>query len=228
VFKLSDSHNHIPYKSVIKSIYNTYCFEDILNINRVTNPNIFIGIHPGYINDNVNFDIIESILKKDVINIGEIGLDKNYPDKPLQLLIFNKFLELGLKYNKKLVIHCIKSWGIITEQLNKRFNRDIPHMFHGYSGSCETMKELLKGNVYFSFSARELKRVKVIHTIKSIPIENLLIESDLMLDKYNFIGKDDYLNILYNNFSLLAQIKEMQLDDVIEIVSNNFDRFIKE
>lgn len=223
-----DSHNHIISKLPIKSIYNTYCLEDIENITTIKTQYKSVGIHPLYITKDIDYDNFDFILSNNVINVGEVGLDKYGHNRNEQRSVLIKFIELGNKYEKSFTFHCVKSWGSMVDILKDRLNRNLPHMFHGFSGSSETMKDLLNGNSFFSFSLRELKRDKIISVIKSIPTGKLLIESDMSNDQYIRISEKVYVDQIKLTYNKLAKIKNIPEKEFVSKINKNFNLFLKE
>lgn len=225
--KLIDAHSHINRKTPINNLYNTYKFEDILDINSSTAGYNSVGVHPRFI-DNINWDKIEAIIKADnKLFIGEVGLDRYIGNKKEQLEVFKRFINLSVEFNRNLNIHCVKSWGSLFQCLEK-FNRDIPHIYHGFSGSLESLKIALKGRSYFSFSLRELERDKLERIIKAVPVDRVLIESDMLIEEYDFIGSSEYCNRVLSSYKILQEILSIGLDELIEIIYNNFNSYLGE
>lgn len=227
MFKHIDVHNHIKTKIPVESIYNTYCEEDIEKIDLVTNIHKSIGIHPKYVNFDIDFEKIESILGNESVNIGEVGLDRSGDNRELQITVLQEFLKLGNKYNKSITFHCVKSWGVMLDLVKNNLNRDLPHLFHGFSGSSEIMNSMLKGNSFFSFSLRELGRDRIINVIKSIPTGKLLIESDMSQNQYVQIGNNEYINSIDLTYNKLAEIKNIPIEEFQSIIDNNFNLFLR-
>lgn len=222
-----DVHNHITDTVPINSIYNTYRVENILKLDEVKAEIKTVGVHPGYIHCDIPWDyIIKKVTENPTLLIGEVGLDKNCNFKDQQLKVFIDFINISKKYNRSLILHCVKSWGRILDSLDRHFDKDIPHLFHGYSGSYETLITALKGNSYFSFSLRELQRSKMENIIKYIPTEKIMIESDMSDEAYKVIGSSNYLKRIEESYRLLSEIKGEPLVDIIRIIKNNFTTFI--
>ena len=223
-----DAHNHILDVLPIKSIYNTYQVSDINNLSKVNNKYINVGIHPLYTSEFYNYINLITFLNNPYINIGEIGLDRRNKKLNEQIIVFKKFLDLGIKYKKSISIHCVNYWGLVLDILNELNIEYVKILFHGFSGSIETYEILKKYNSYFSFSLNMLNREKIIHLIKSIPIEKILIESDMTNIKYIELGLNGYLDQIHKTYNRISEIKELPLEDVICKINENFKIFIKE
>lgn len=221
---LVDAHHHIPDNPLNKSIYNTYDIEGIDKINVHSSCNLNIGIHPLFIHKGFNKEKILNILNANrKINIGEVGLDKR-GDRNSQLEFFNIFIELAAKFNRTMSIHCVKSWGMMQEAIKEV---QVPLLFHGYNGSKEVLKALLKQDSYFSFSIRELNNPRFQEVCSYIPVHRQLVESDMMEDEYLKIGKAMYLKIMASTIEKLSLINSMPLKDFNYIIEDNFNNFTK-
>lgn len=143
------------------------------------------GIHPSDVLSYDNVDMVisklEEMLKdKKAVAIGEIGLDYHYEDVPkeIQMLYFEKQMELASRLNIPVIIHDREAHGDCLEVV-KRFP-SVKGVFHSFSGSAEMAKELVKLGWYISFSgtvtfknARVPKEACVV-----VPEDRLLIETD--------------------------------------------------
>lgn len=142
------------------------------------------GLQPCEINDfNGDFTDFEKIfVDKDCIAIGEIGLDYYYgkENKDLQLLYFEKQLQIAIKLNKPVVIHCREAHEDTFNLLSK-YHKDLKGIvLHCYTGSVEMMKRYLSINAYISFSGVvTFKNAKTVKDVaKECPLDRLLVETD--------------------------------------------------
>ncbi|MGL1894557.1 MAG: TatD family hydrolase [Spirochaetaceae bacterium] len=224
-----DSHNHITETTPILSLYNSYQVSDILLLSNIKKMYKSIGLHPLFLETDINWNnIIDNIKNDRDIKIGEIGLDKRNNNMIKQVDVFNTFLNLSKEYSRSISIHCVKAWGPLLNCLQSNFNKDIPAMFHGYSGSYETFRQLLELNSFFSFSNREIKNERLNHIIKSVPIDKLLIESDMLSKDFISLGSKNYTDQIITTYKSISSIKNIPLDVLKENIYNNFDRFLKE
>ncbi|MBQ4108592.1 MAG: TatD family hydrolase [Clostridia bacterium] len=143
------------------------------------------GIHPC---EALGRDEVDSIIceleklfrDEKAVAIGEIGLDYHWQDVPrdIQLLYFEKQMELAKKLNIPVIIHDREAHGDCLEMI-KKFP-EVKGVFHSFSGSPEMARELVKLGWYISFSgtvtfknARVPKEACVV-----VPSDRLLIETD--------------------------------------------------
>ena len=172
-------------------------WEKQLNISLPSNIHLYsaFGLHPqsaGLINIDDNLSFLETLLSKEkelniknkVWAIGEAGFDffteefKNHKDE--QEKMFHGQMELALKYNKPLIIHCRKANEKLFENAKKL--KKIPAvLFHSFMGSVTEAESLLKRGIngYFSFGKQMINNNKhVIECVKKLPLEKLLAETD--------------------------------------------------
>ena len=75
-------------------------------------------------------------------HIGEIGLDRRFPDMDKQIDIFRTALNIAREYDRIAVIHIVREYQKVYDMLKdmgiKRF------MVHGYTGSAEMAREYIK------------------------------------------------------------------------------------
>ncbi len=193
-------------------------------------PNIYgtIGIHPEELEniseDSYNF-IINNINNPKIVGIGEIGLDYYYGnnDKELQKQVFQRQIDIAKEYNKPIVIHsreAIKD----TVDILKFNNLTINVVMHCYSSSLEVAKELVKMNVKLGIggvltfkNSSKLKEV-----VENIDLKYLLLETDSpYLSPEPFRGKQNRPYNCYYVAEKIAEIKDIPLDDVLRITTNN-------
>lgn len=160
------------------------------------------GMHPqNAANENIkeSADFLELLLIKNLISfIGEAGFDyftQEFRDAAeLQEEIFNIQLELALKYNKPLVIHCRKANHKLFEYSKKL--KQLPEvLFHSFMGPPVEAQSLLnKGiNGYFSFGKQLLNgNKKAIACVHELPPERILSETDA---PFQFLKGESYTTL---------------------------------
>ncbi|WP_187759787.1 TatD family hydrolase [Thiospirochaeta perfilievii] len=225
--QLIDVHHHIRSKLPILSIYNTVTNLDIINIREINKRVKNIGVHPLYIDSKIDYELFETLLLDKYTNVGEIGLDKRGDSLETQIVVFKEFLRLAKKYNKSISLHCVKAWGPMLSILDEGF-QSLPKLFHGYSGSLDSLKIALKSNSYFSFSLKDCYMNRRIKVIEAMPIGKLLIESDMNDDQFNSVGQKIYLDNINTTYKEIAKIKGVPYNEFVSIINNNFHQFTKE
>ena len=140
-----------------------------------------------YDNLSTKYDILQDKYntKYDKISaIGECGFDlftpefKSTLDK--QKEVWNYQLELAIKYDKPIIVHCRKGMCHIFESVEK-LKKIKAVVFHSFSGSMVEAQSILKKGIngFFSFGKTILNGNKnAIQCVKSLPLENILLETD--------------------------------------------------
>ena len=182
-------------------------------------PNYSIGIHPWHIDeDRIDEDlsIIESKLKDEkCLAIGECGLDKRieYPIA-LQQMVFEKQLALAEKYRKPVVIHCVVAFQEVIA-IKKKMAISVPMIIHGFSKNMETAEQLIANGFYISFGKYLLRNPELELVFKSIPKENLFLETDTIEEGIAAV------------YELAAKFKNIEMREMKAIINANFDTVFK-
>ena len=142
------------------------------------------GIHPC---DAIKYDDVDNVIcelkmllsHKKAVAIGEIGLDYHWDvPKEIQLIYFEKQMELAKDLNLPVIIHDREAHGDCLDMI-KRFP-EVKGVFHSFSGSPEMASELVKMGWYISFSGTvTFKNARVPkEACRVVPSDKLLIETD--------------------------------------------------
>lgn len=146
------------------------------------------GIHPMHVsgkNIEEELSFIDNLIQEKSINaVGECGFDfftKELKEtEALQIKAFEGQLDLALKNNLPLVIHCRKANDKLFEYASEL--KKLPGvLFHSFMGSPVEAQGLIdRGiNAWFSFGKQLFNgNKKVIGCVKNLPLANLLLETD--------------------------------------------------
>jgi TatD DNase family protein len=185
-----------------------------------------IGIHPWNIekvNENT-FKIIEDIIKDNKIKIlGEIGLDKKFKPETFekQKEIFEKFLNLAKEYDLNLNLHTPNASNEVFDLLIKY---DIKKAyFHWYSGDEKLLEEIINKGYFIGINVATIVNEKYKKYIEIANIKNIITESD---GPYNYKGIILHPDMLKDLYKLISDIKKINLEELSNIIQNNFARFI--
>ena len=166
----------------------------------------------------------------DIVAVGEVGMDYFYvTDKALrerQEEIFKGFLELANEYKVPIVMHVRdcekKAVNIIPEY------EDIPYfVFHCYGGSLKTAKKIMKmDNCAMSFSTMLCYSKHHQDLIEKIDLDYVLTETDSPYLAMTKEERNEPANVA-NAVAKIAEIKNMDIEAVNEITTNNAKRIFK-
>jgi TatD DNase family protein len=190
-----------------------------------------VGFHPNYVFSMTDSDISELIaLSKNekVVAWGEIGLDFHYEysEKDVQISAFKTQLDVAKTLDLPVIIHSREA----TEELMKMM-RDYKHkgVFHCYSGSLETAKEIIKMGYYISFSGTvTYKNAKTVKEVaKWIPNDRYLIETDCpyLSPEPKRGTRNDSRNLIHTA-SYIADLRGISLEQLeLETMNNTKSLF---
>ncbi|MBD1174765.1 TatD family hydrolase [Pelagibacterales bacterium SAG-MED01] len=189
------------------------------------------GIHPHEAkSDKVTSDLIieEVNNNKKIIGIGETGLDFYYnnSEKYEQIKSFEQHIEASIKLNIPLIVHSRNAEKETLEIFNNYKNEKLKILMHCFTGSKSFASDLLDLNAYFSASGIITFKNSVVlqETFKSIPVKNLLIETDSpFLAPEPNRGKKNEPSFIKYTAEKLANIKDISTKDLIYETSFNFN-----
>ncbi|NLE30507.1 MAG: TatD family hydrolase [Phycisphaerae bacterium] len=141
------------------------------------------GLHPWYVKTRTGdwFDQLESFLIRNHSGVGEVGLDRSIddPDESTQEKIFRRQLDLAVKLNRPVTVHCVRAWGWLMDILKSQRTLPTKILLHAYSGPAELIKPLIKFDAYFTFGASifDPRREKARCALRAVPMDRLLLET---------------------------------------------------
>ncbi len=193
-----------------------------------------VGSHPDAA-DEVNEEVLEQYRQLCAENpkikaIGEIGLDYHYEDIPreLQKKAFRAQMELAQELNLPVIVHEREAHGDALEILDEF--PEVTGVFHCYSGSLEMAKELVRRGWYIGFTGvLTFKNAKkAVEVARAIPLERLVLETDCpYMAPEPFRGKRNHPGYLYRMAEKLAQIREMTVEQIETVTTENGKRLYK-
>ena len=149
----------------------------------VGNIRVGLGFHPQLVAERgQEIDLFLKLIKNSRY-IGEIGLDFNssyIAFKEQQLSSFRIIAQACAdEGNKVLSIHSVKATGAVIDELAKAgtFQNNIC-IFHWFTGTAFERSRAIEAGAWFSINPRMLKTKSGQETIKAIPADRLLLETD--------------------------------------------------
>lgn len=241
---LIDSHCHLSHKDyedveqIIKNMEDNIMIvsgadhESNIDVVKLCSkyPNIYgvLGIHPTEITSDIDAHlkyIEEHINDKHIVGIGEIGLDYHYDcDKELQKDVFIRQIHLALKYKKPIVIHTRDAIQDTYDILDKEEAYQVNVTIHCFSESLEMAKLFIKkgaklgvGGIVTFQNAKKIQEV-----VQNIDLKHILLETDSpYLAPVPLRGTKNEPKNVYLVAHKIAEIKDMNIDDVIAITTSN-------
>lgn len=180
-------------------------------------------------NDDVENKIRENANK--IVAIGEVGLDyywdKSFVD--LQQEVFKKQIKLANELNLPIVVHDRDAHKDVFDIL-KSTNKNSEVLFHCFSGSVEFMQECVKQGWYIAIGGVVTFKnaVKMKEVAAVVPLAKLVLETDSpYLTPVPFRGKPNKPAYVRYVAEEVAKIREMPLEELISVTSENAERFFK-
>jgi len=198
--------------------------------------NVFctIGIHPEFVNNGEKVSDLKSLYvdsaKNKIVAIGEIGLDYHYTKelKEEQKRLFKEQLEFAYEVGLPVQIHSRDASLDTLEVLERTDKKPEKIMFHCFDLNEQTAKYIIKKGYKVSLGGNiTYKRTDTaIKVIKELPIESIMTETDSpYLAPVPYRGERNESINIKEVIKKLAEIKEMDIDDVERIVYNNAVEF---
>lgn len=213
---LINTHTHHLTNSSknILDIYNQYPWNFIEN-----DAYYSIGIHPIFID--------QSTIEKDLLTIehhlpdekclaiGEIGLDKITPiDLETQTKVFKDQLKIAEQHQIPVIIHCVRAYQEILHIRNE-MKLTIPFIFHGFNKNQQLAQQIISNNCLLSFGKILLQNPNLQTIFANLSQENFFLEND-----------DSQIPI-EEIYSKAAEIRNTSVDEIQNIIQNNFNRIFK-
>lgn len=187
-----------------------------------------LGLHPTSVDANWQDELsrMESFIGRDIWAIGEIGLDCYWSKEFLkeQQEVMRIQLETAAKNDLPVIIHSRESTDLIIKLL-----KDCKHLaprgvFHAFSGSIETYRELQKlGDWYVGIGGvLTYKKASIAETVRDIPLDRILLETDSpYLTPVPFRGKRNESSYIPYIAARLAEITGKDISEVAETTTAN-------
>ncbi len=172
-----DIHTHSTSSSnQVFTIQNRYPTSDDFS-----NP-FSVGIHPWFLkNETVEIELVlleEKLQHSKCFALGECGLDKAIEtDFDFQKEVFIRQIELSEKYQKPIIIHCVRAFQEIIE-IRKSQKPSQPWIIHGFQKDKQLAFSLIENGFYMSFGEAVLKSAKVQDVISAISMDRIFLETD--------------------------------------------------
>ena len=140
-----------------------------------------IGLHPLYLDRALFEDVKQWAVYERILAIGECGLDK-LSSFPLELQqqefykqVFEQQIQLANAVKKPLILHCVKAYEEVVQQLKQA---TVPVVFHGFNKSKELAKQLLDKGYYLSLG-KILEQERSGELVSVIPLTQVFLETDI-------------------------------------------------
>ena len=187
-----------------------------------------LGLHPTSVDANWQEELsrMESCMDRKIWAIGEIGMDCYWSKEFLkeQQEVMRVQLEMASKHDLPVIIHSRESTELIINILRDHKHLNIRGVFHAFSGSIETFRELQKlGDWYVGIGGvLTYKKASIAETVKEIPLERILLETDSpYLTPVPFRGKRNESSYVPYIAAKLAELSSKGIEEVAQTTTEN-------
>jgi TatD DNase family protein len=197
-----------------------------------------IGLHPTDTDEPFDADYFEDLIKNPkVVCVGECGLDyfRDASQKEKQREIFIKQVELAIKHEKPLMLHCRPSKGtmdayedVLDILESYKNNLNLKGNAHFFVGDLNIAKRFLALGFTMSFPgvitfARDYDEV-----IKNIPLSSILSETDSpFAAPVPYRGKRNEPSYVIEVVKKIAEIRGEDFEEVRIAIINNIRKLFK-
>ena len=186
------------------------------------------GLHPTDVKDDYKEQlkcVEQQLSDKRIVAIGETGIDLYWDKSTLkeQKIAFEFQIRLAYENKLPIVIHSRNSFEEIFEVLKKTKTTLPKGIFHCFSGSIEIAKRIIDLGMLLGIGGViTFENSKLQNVISQIPLEHVVVETDSpFLAPVPFRGKRNESAYLVYILQKIAEIKQMKVEDVADIVYRN-------
>ena len=152
--------------------------------------------------------VLSDLLLSDrCIHMGEIGLDKRFTDllsMEMQAEVLREELSFAFSNNKCVSLHCVQATGMMLQILSEFRFRPFSVIWHGFTGSSETARQLYKAGVIISIGPRFHGSIRSIFEANP----NTVPETD-----YEGQDESEYQSVLRQQYERFCTELGMTLDE---------------
>lgn len=244
-----DTHAHLYAEELIEDIDNVIKRAHNCEVNKIFMPNIdsssiesmnkiavkypdvcypMMGLHPCYVKENYKSELDRLVAELDATTyygIGETGIDLHWDVtfKKEQIDSYEFQIELSRKHNLPIVIHSRESLDLTIEIIKKHQDGALKGIFHCFNGTIDQCKKVADlGFMMGLGGVITFKKANLGDMVEYLPKEYLLLETDApYLSPTPHRGKTNESSYIPLVAMKIAEFKDISIDEVKEITSNN-------
>lgn len=190
-----------------------------------------LGLHPTSIDASweIEMEKMQEYFSRDIVAIGEIGIDCYWSKEYIgqQKEAFRRQLAFAHERDLPVIIHSREATAIIIDILAQNKHMDLRGVFHAYSGSIETYREIEKlGDWHIGIGGvLTFKKASISETVKSIPLERIVLETDSpYLSPVPFRGKRNESAYIPHIADRLAELQGTDMETVAAQTTENAEK----
>jgi len=198
---LIDFHCHFPYK------YGIVCTDS-----PETPPSKALvpclGLLPDKWSPQRQETLIQKLRDDPTLQIGEVGLDRRFQDVMSmddQIRSLKQILEAGISMDRSISLHCVRATGPMLDLLASLTFRPDSILWHGFTGSPETARQLYRMKVIISVGPRAKESLKTL--LEANP--HLVLETD-----YEGEDAEEHRELLESRYGKMALETDMTVSEM--------------
>lgn len=224
------------YSANVKGLIFSFCNQDCYQagiefLDKYPDVFVSLGFHPEDADNITDKDLhcLDEVLvfSSRIVAIGEIGLDYYWrkDNKEKQRDLFQKQLDLAVKHQMPVVIHCRDAIQELYDILSQ-YKGKVKGVIHCFSGSYEMARAFIElGFVLGIGGVLTFKNSKLYQVVEKIPLSSIVLETDspyLTPEPHRGeMNESKYIPLIAEK---IAQIKRISLSEVEKITTDNAKR----
>ncbi len=190
-----------------------------------------LGLHPTSVDANWENEmlLLEKHMDRKIWAVGEIGMDcywsREFVEQQKEVLRIQ--LETADRLNLPVIIHSRDSTELIINIIKDCRHLSLRGVFHAYSGSAETYRELQRlGDWYIGIGGvLTYKKASIAETVRSIPPDRILLETDSpYLTPVPFRGKRNESAYIPHIAARLAELTGKDIEEIAAQTTENAEK----
>lgn len=224
------------YSANVKGLIFSFCNQDCYQagiefLDKYPDVFVSLGFHPEDADNITDKDLqcLDEVLVSSsrIVAIGEIGLDYYWrkDNKEKQRDLFQKQLDLAVKHQMPVVIHCRDAIQELYDILSQ-YKGKVKGVIHCFSGSYEMARAFIElGFVLGIGGVLTFKNSKLYQVVEKLPLSSIVLETDspyLTPEPHRGeMNESKYIPLVAEK---IAQIKGISLSEVEKITTDNAKR----
>ena len=189
------------------------------------------GLHPVDVKENYKEElefVVSSLESYSYVAIGEIGIDlywdKTYLKQQQEAFTFQ--IQLAIKHDLPIVIHCREAFDEIFEILDKENCEKLRGVFHCFTGTLEQAKRAIDlGFVLGIGGVVTFKNGGIDKFLNQIDLKHIVLETDApYLAPVPFRGKRNESSYIIHVIEKLSEIYGLSKEEIADITTKNAEK----
>ena len=194
-----------------------------------------VGIHPMEVKGPIDGAVYSSLRdlalnNPKVVCISEIGLDflPESPDRELQYQAFREQIRLARELKLPIIFHSRESHPEVIRTLREEKGYEVGGVMHYFQADEATAREAIDSGFFVSLARPFLRLPELQEVAKGLPLESIVLETDAApqpFKKYRHNWTEP--RHVFDVAEKLAELKGIELDQVMEATTGNLKRLLK-